>query len=398
MILMIFFAVRNLGELIAQAAEVGQVLLPRLDLSRIRNSNPWEKPWTCCQCGFENIHPTLFENPVECNRCAIEVQENRLCTWHNGGIFYAAGNQRCYKCNLDFCYRNKQNGLPGSIWKKDRESYKEFMICDFPCPPGFIPDHIAKILKTDTERLMYKQTKRFAHSIIEDRNYDNNNVTSAHCMYRLYNLHKGIGKNKFIQRENILDRLDEILYHCCEIADERYGCSMGHMMSHLQEINYKMSDIDISDVSEVEEIIALPDTEKIWSDDEGDYQIRNIGRKFCSCPTYTEYDTCKHISDVDPNNVTIKEPNGDEFIVNTRYNKCSCTGKCWSKCWHVNRAKKNSLNEPDTSIPVKGSKGNTHYVEDEKCTCLGFRYGHKCKHIAKARTAAKAAKAAKSVT
>jgi hypothetical protein len=384
-----FLAVRNLGVLIAQAAEVGQVLLPRLDFSKIKNNDPWEKPWTCCQCGFENIPPTLFENPVECNRCAMTVQTNELCSWHRGGRWLSAYNQHCYKCSLNFCYRNKQVGLPSSIWKKDRDSYKEFMICDFPCPPGFIPDHIAKILKTDTERLMFKQTKRFAHSIIEDRNYDNSDVTSAHCMYRLYNLHKGIGTNKFNQRRNILSRLDEILYHCCEIADEGYGCSMGIMMSHLQEIDQRMSDIDISEVSEIEEIIALPDTEKIWSDDEDNYHIRNIGRKFCSCCTYTEYDTCKHISDVDPNNVTIKEPNGDEYVVNTKYEKCSCTGKRWGDCWHINRANKICQNEPDTSVPVKGSKGNIYYVEDEKCTCLGFRYNNNCKHISKAVKAAR---------
>jgi hypothetical protein len=164
---------------------------------------------------------------------------------------------------------------------------------------------------------------------------------------------------------------------------------MGIMMSHLQEIDQRMSDIDISEVSEIEEIIALPDTEKIWSDDEDNYHIRNIGRKFCSCRTYTEYDTCKHISDVDPNNVTIKEPNGDEYVVNTKYEKCSCTGKRWGDCWHINRANKISQNEPDTSVPVKGSKGNIYYVEDEKCTCLGFRYKNNCKHIAMAAKAAR---------
>jgi len=387
------WAVQKLGVLIGQAAEVGQVLLPRLDFSKIKNNDPWEKPWTCCQCGFENIPPTLFENPVECNRCAMTVRKNELCSWHTGGNFASADNQNCYKCRLDFCYRNKQVGLPSSIWKKDRQSYKDFVIYDFPYPPGFIPDHIAKILKTDTERLMFKQAKRFVNSIIEDRNYDNSNVTSAHCMYRLYNLHKGIGKNKFKQRENILRELDEILYHSCEIADEGYGCSMGMMMSHIADIN--RMPIDISEVSEVEEIIALPDTEEIYSEDDDEVShIRNIGKKFCSCRTYTEYDTCKHISDIDPNNVTIKEPSGDQFVVNTQHNNCSCTGKKWGNCWHINRANKNSLNKPDTSVPVKGSKGNIYYVEDEKCTCLGFRYNNNCKHIAMA--VAKLAKANKS--
>jgi hypothetical protein len=40
--------------------------------------------------------------------------------------------------------------------------------------------------------------------------------------------------------------------------------------------------------------------------------------------------------------------------------------------------------DEDCGTPVKGSKGNTYYVKDEKCSCPGFKYRHKCKHILEA--------------
>ena len=30
---------------------------------------------------------------------------------------------------------------------------------------------------------------------------------------------------------------------------------------------------------------------------------------------------------------------------------------------------------------VKGSKGNTYYVKDGKCSCPGFKFRQKCKHL-----------------
>ena len=40
-----------------------------------------------------------------------------------------------------------------------------------------------------------------------------------------------------------------------------------------------------------------------------------------------------------------------------------------------------TIDDGDSGTPVKGSKGNTYYVKDGKCTCPGFKFRHKCKHL-----------------
>lgn len=326
----------------------------------------------------------MFENDAECNRCGILSDDEKPCSWHRS-IFQSYNNDRCFRCKAKFLYNEKAIGLHSKVWKIDRDSYKKLVIHDFACPSGFIPEHITKILTTDTQRLMFKHTKRLLLDIVDSRGYDNSHMTVAKCMYDLYHIHEHLSQNKFRRRESILEELDTILYHACEIEYEYYGCSMGVMMSHLDEISDMTKNVDITHISGLEELIMLHDTEEIASDDDNEWEhIRNIRKGFCSCTTYTEHNTCKHISDVDPNDIKVQEPDGAEFIVNMTWNKCSCTGnKKWSHCWHINKARKIDTGQPDTSVTVKGSNGKIYYVEDGFCTCLGFRHHSKCKHVEK---------------
>lgn len=41
------------------------------------------------------------------------------------------------------------------------------------------------------------------------------------------------------------------------------------------------------------------------------------------------------------------------------------------------------VQKEDTRIPVRGSKGNTYYIDKEEgtCTCPGFTFHGTCKHI-----------------
>lgn len=37
---------------------------------------------------------------------------------------------------------------------------------------------------------------------------------------------------------------------------------------------------------------------------------------------------------------------------------------------------------PEGAITVKGSKGNTYIIANNKCSCPGFQFRGKCKHLA----------------
>jgi len=57
-------------------------------------------------------------------------------------------------------------------------------------------------------------------------------------------------------------------------------------------------------------------------------------------------------------------------------------------CWGAEARKywdSNYSEEPVKTIEVKGSKGNTYKVSQQgdkwKCTCSGFQFRQKCKHI-----------------
>jgi hypothetical protein len=41
-----------------------------------------------------------------------------------------------------------------------------------------------------------------------------------------------------------------------------------------------------------------------------------------------------------------------------------------------------TIDNGNSGIPVKGSKGNTYYIKDGKCTCPGFKFRGTCKHLA----------------
>jgi hypothetical protein len=40
-----------------------------------------------------------------------------------------------------------------------------------------------------------------------------------------------------------------------------------------------------------------------------------------------------------------------------------------------------TIDNGTAGIPVKGSRGNTYYVKDNKCTCPGFKFRGSCKHL-----------------
>lgn len=39
------------------------------------------------------------------------------------------------------------------------------------------------------------------------------------------------------------------------------------------------------------------------------------------------------------------------------------------------------IDKGDSGTPVKGSKGNTYYIKNGKCTCPGFKFRGNCKHL-----------------
>jgi len=42
-----------------------------------------------------------------------------------------------------------------------------------------------------------------------------------------------------------------------------------------------------------------------------------------------------------------------------------------------------TIDNGSSGIPVKGSKGNTYYIKDNKCSCPGFKFRGTCKHLIK---------------
>jgi hypothetical protein len=42
------------------------------------------------------------------------------------------------------------------------------------------------------------------------------------------------------------------------------------------------------------------------------------------------------------------------------------------------------IDNGNSGTPVKGSKGNTYYIKNGKCTCPGFKFRGTCKHLKEA--------------
>ena len=46
-----------------------------------------------------------------------------------------------------------------------------------------------------------------------------------------------------------------------------------------------------------------------------------------------------------------------------------------------------TIDSKNSGTPVKGSRGNTYYIKDNKCTCPGFKFRGACKHLNEVKAA-----------
>ena len=240
-------------------------------------------------------------NMQSIDQLAKEVEESKHALW-----FVRASSKGVnlfpivWKISFADCFyaTGKQKERPkisAKTKREDRENYKKYIIHDFSCPSWFIPEHIRPILQTDWMRFLFKQTKRFVLTSIEQGGHDNSDVSPAECMWDLYHLHE------YSSRESIIEELDRILYHASEIHELGHGCSYTHMIEfHMEDIISFSQNINVQVLCDEEEIICLPSTNIIHEDNM--IHVVNIVHNFCSCRDHIQRGTCKHITGIFGNN------------------------------------------------------------------------------------------------
>lgn len=81
-------------------------------------------------------------------------------------------------------------------------------------------------------------------------------------------------------------------------------------------------------------IIGLPTTKRV--NDGSKIHIFNVEHSFCSCQNKANYNTCEHLTGIDPDAIKIGGSKGEIYYLNVDNKTCTCLGfKNRGDCKHV---------------------------------------------------------------
>lgn len=154
--------------------------------------------WKCAFCEFTNRLPTKQAT----NDGGSEIITKDECNSCNSCDV-------CNNCKLHYQFTKKEFGTPSHVWKKERDMYKSNIIHDLPAP---IPQAVAHNLQSDTERFLYKQTKRTLQMCL-DKNLpiDANKEYTAQLMMRDLDTIRTTKKTRAVRKHNNMLYLDRFM-------------------------------------------------------------------------------------------------------------------------------------------------------------------------------------------
>lgn len=258
-------------------------------------------PWTCKNCKTYNFIPSYPASTIECPECAKGRKKygvgawGSICSYHRGAVLK---NDQCKKCHFHYDLSRKLLGTPGKIWRKNREEYKKAIICDV---PGYIPEDIAPHLKTDIERLMYKQARRAIQICIDNDVYNSDWSHPKSLMKELDRLKNSKITHRAIKTDNNMTIIGECLFEACmNLGDMKY-LDIGETLQDMSEIDSDLKNCEFfyegcekRRKSRLEYIKEHPDTVEVVGS-KNEIYYTNKEEDYCTCLGFKYRGDCKHL-------------------------------------------------------------------------------------------------------
>lgn len=238
---------------------------------------------------------------LECSECIEGTKKHgerswgSICSYHRG---FPQKNKQCKKCHFEHDFSRKFVGTPGKRWRTNREEYKKAIMCDI---PAHIPEDVAPHLKTETERLMYKQAMRAIQLCIDNDVYNSDWTHPKLLMKELECLKKSKITHRAMKTDRNMSIIGECLFEACmNLGDMKY-LDIGHTLYHMSEIT---ADLDMYEdhydrqgeyIEERLEMIKNdPDTVEVQGS-KGELYFTNKEENFCTCLGFNYRGGCKHL-------------------------------------------------------------------------------------------------------